>query len=155
MTYYEGYFTIYINLFIYPRQDSRHYNKFTLTDKINVSNNWKIWVLDLYFTNESCCLIALLLRVYSACVSLRRVSLANLFDKYVYRTRSSNSHLCLGSRSTNVVGGWTKFVTLDQKQKCELLHSCSVYMFAEHMANDTCLWLAWYENIFDNGRVYS
>ena len=32
-----------------------------------------------------------------------------------------------------------EFAPLDQKHKCELLDSCSVYMFAEQMVNDICL----------------
>ena len=32
-----------------------------------------------------------------------------------------------------------EFVPLDQKYKCELLDSYSLNMFAEQMANDTCL----------------
>ena len=37
----------------------------------------------------------------------------------------------------------------------QVARSYSVNMFAEQMANDTCLKLPWYENIFDEGWVYS
>ena len=36
MVYYDRYFTIYINWFIYPRHGFGHYTKFTLKDKIHV-----------------------------------------------------------------------------------------------------------------------
>ena len=163
MVYYHRYFTIYINWFIYQRQGSGLYTKFTLKWKDKCIKKWKDMRTGFVFYN-----LLFLLNCTALCWYARdwvRLSEASIIFLFVWQTCIPNTILA------TLICAWAleaqmllvdarirpiAFVLLDQKHKSELLDSCLYTCYRtngqHYMPQITVVWkyLRWRMGLFIN-----